>query len=650
MTTKDSDPGNIEDLLATTLRTAADQTRVDYRLDDIIERSQHEPVSTRNRSFLVVAAALLIVAGSVAALSGTRSSNDGESVTAGLPNTEQPLSSAEQSQLDELINFHKNRQELLDVNFETVDSIPDLLTGHDAVVGTVVDVLPGSAYVGPDEATLDAGDNSAPTQVDFDDPNASWRTFILVVDAEEILSGGAPVNTHSLLTNGMVRIGVVVPSIEVAQAFKHIGRAVFFVHDSALFLGDTNTVGLGHAGTLLATLDDDQLTDMPLAWPQILSTLSQGATLEDLRANALSDPPLGADIAVRFQSDDKAQEFLGWLDEQREVLEYAYISPAQALEDFKSTFEDSQDLIEAVVEADLPAMVYVTLVDSSQDSFASFSTKISEAAPNAELQDYRLDVDPDLITADRDGSLIGTQWDLVAVNGNPVGGDAPSIYFFENDAYRYSTCVELAGTAVISQEGLILDPPGFRQLARCNFELSDIGRTPRVSRLTDGELVLDGVNGTYAFSNGGPADRTLNKSSLTAFDERFAAQLNADTRKVGPGDGLIVSYDGDGSGLGEWFSFENASFSGDLEEVFRLRGVDPTSNGIPSWLEPADFVPGYDTIAPTTTTGPATQEPPSLAPGLPIGSEVLLRIPDTAPSGVYRLCQHDAGCIYLIVE
>ena len=170
-----------------------------------------------------------------------------------------------------------------------------------------------------------------------------------------------------------------------------------------------------------------------------------------------------------------------------------------------------------------------------------------------------------------------------------------------------------------------------------------------ISRITEQELVVEGATGSFFFLNGGPADRTLDKSGLRTFAQEAAGLMVEGSRLLKPGDrvdlGILPNLPQ--PQLHEWFTFDHVSPDGSIEPSFELRGVSPKSSKEPSFVRPGDNPPeGY--VATTTVGSPdqvVEMTPPNR--GEVIGRTVTIEIPADTRRGSYRICQDGVGCCLL---
>lgn len=324
---------------------------------DLAEAERPDSPATRS-SFVLVAAVLLLFGGGLAfaGLSNSNSPNATETAT-GMPG-DRDLSPNERYELDSLIEFHNTRLGLIRVLVDPIDKIGDLGKHTDAVVGTVVEVYPSPDFPESSERNSQSG------EVDPDDPEANDppQIFVLVVEVEEtiIINPDEPKLTGSI-QEGRVLIGVSVPSIELANAYMHLGRSVFFVHEASEFTGNIDTLGLGHQGTWVAPLDGERIVDFPLAsgWPDYRAVLAAEPSLADLRG-------------VAEIKDDESRA-LQWDDA---------MGPVQ---DLFSTYNETQ---KGVPDWSYKSMtVEVPLVEPSADDRSSFESLSVEGVINVNVVD-----------------------------------------------------------------------------------------------------------------------------------------------------------------------------------------------------------------------------------------------------------------------
>ncbi len=360
----------------------------------------------------------------------------------------------------------------------------------------------------------------------------------------------------------------------------------------------------------------------------------------------------GIDLRVRPSTPASLEAVITYIEESGAVESWTLVSQEEFFAEFQEEFRDNPELLEAFEVEDFMTDIRVVLVDPSESAFAPVEADIRDLVGE---RDVVIDTRDDQIPSSFDQFLVGTEWVLTTIDGSgieAVSSTPVSLFFFDNDAYRLDTCVDLSGPAVLGSSSLVLGEPAARRLARCAVEWSDIGSTPVISRITEQELVVEGSTGSFFFLNGGPADRTLDKSGLRTFAQEAAGLMVEGSRLLKPGDrvdlGILPNLPQ--PQLHEWFTFDHVSPDGSIEPSFELRGVSPKSSKEPSFVRPGDNPPeGY--VATTIVGSPdqvVEMTPPNR--GEVIGRTVTIEIPADTRRGSYRICQDRVGCVFVVVD
>jgi hypothetical protein len=168
------------------------------------------------------------------------------------------------------------------------------------VVGTIGSVTPGYGFADPANGAKGElmGDG---IRVDFDSPDALWRTVHLTVDVDEVVSGDLPDGTDE------IRVGLAIGNTNTDEAhirdgLKAMGRIVWFLRKgSAVFAYDPTLYADVEDGRLIAQLTaDDHLVFPMLEKGDPSATALSGAALAELRQAA--DQPTRT-VEVQFSDN-----------------------------------------------------------------------------------------------------------------------------------------------------------------------------------------------------------------------------------------------------------------------------------------------------------------------------------------------------------
>ncbi|MBN1094099.1 hypothetical protein JKP75_16990 [Blastococcus sp. TML/M2B] len=146
------------------------------------------------------------------------------------------------------------------------------------VVGHVTDVRPGRAFYVPED------DDTASTEVPFDDPRAQWRTVHAEVAVTEVLAGQVPPDP---LVVGLA-LNPRTPVEVVADGLPALGDLVLFLDaDAGVFDDDPGIWSIAFDGEVLAEVGDDGRLSLPAAESYVAERWLAGTpTLDSLREAA----------------------------------------------------------------------------------------------------------------------------------------------------------------------------------------------------------------------------------------------------------------------------------------------------------------------------------------------------------------------------
>ena len=174
---------------------------------------------------------------------------------------------------------YRDVAELLGNTTYRIGSLSPVARTEAVVRGRVTDVGEGRAFEAEGE------DSPGGTRIQFDDPQAQWRTFHAVVEVAEVISGSAA----DTITVGLA-LG---PDLEVETVRRDLvglGELVLFLDRSPVFAYDVGVHGTVGDGAFLATLDSQGRMGLPVLTVEESAQLLAGVeTIDDLRA-AARDP------------------------------------------------------------------------------------------------------------------------------------------------------------------------------------------------------------------------------------------------------------------------------------------------------------------------------------------------------------------------
>lgn len=145
------------------------------------------------------------------------------------------------------------------------------------VVGRFVNVEKGRGF------TVQGNDAPSGQLTTFDDADALWRTIHATFEVESVVSGDAE--------PGPVRVGFALgadtPPDKVFDDLLHLGRAVLFLSQSAVFDYDRSIHATSMDGALVAPVAADGKLSLPVLGPQEgAAMLRDASTLDELRQSA----------------------------------------------------------------------------------------------------------------------------------------------------------------------------------------------------------------------------------------------------------------------------------------------------------------------------------------------------------------------------
>ncbi len=207
----------------------------------------------------------------------------------------------------DLISVLKSRSEAAS-RVRPFDSISDVLANtryrvagqpprpltEAVVVGRFTDSTAGRGF------SVTGEDAPAGDEVDFEDPDALWRTVHASLEVEEVISG----SLESSNTLVGLALNPDVPLDEVSADLKAMGRVVVFLHRTPVFAYDPSVYGILLDGGLLGTLAGDAIRLPILDDSEESALLSGAATLDHLR-RAAERPDVVVEVDRNGQARDE---------------------------------------------------------------------------------------------------------------------------------------------------------------------------------------------------------------------------------------------------------------------------------------------------------------------------------------------------------
>ena len=171
---------------------------------------------------------------------------------------------------------YRSLAELLpNTKYQWPDAEPRALT-EAAVVGRITEVVRGRGFILPD------GDAPSSTPVDFEHPDALWRTVHATVEVEQTIGGLLP--SADVVTG--FAFGPRPSFAEIEAGLMSMGRVLLFLNRSPVFDYDARVLGTAADGELLGLVDAEGQISLPAASPAYQSLLDGARTLHDLAAAA----------------------------------------------------------------------------------------------------------------------------------------------------------------------------------------------------------------------------------------------------------------------------------------------------------------------------------------------------------------------------
>lgn len=147
------------------------------------------------------------------------------------------------------------------------------------VVGVVTDVAPGRAFSDEKPGSPDG------VGVDFDDPDAIWRSVHALVEVETVISGEA---------GRVAEVGFAfdprVPLQEIRAELVGMGSMLLFLNRSPVFDYDAGAYGTVSDGALLGLVDQQGNITLPLIENQDAKTLLREASVHRRGAEGCRRP------------------------------------------------------------------------------------------------------------------------------------------------------------------------------------------------------------------------------------------------------------------------------------------------------------------------------------------------------------------------
>lgn len=160
------------------------------------------------------------------------------------------------------------------------------------VVGEVTTVDKGAGFR-PVPESVEQRDDGDGIEIDFDDPDAVWKTVEFTVKVSDILSAGADGSEADLPE---VRVGLAIDRSDdfelISAGLRDLGMSVFFLlEDSAVFAYDPSLFAVVLDGAMVATVGDDGALSLPFKDPAEAAALLEAVgTLSELEAAAERAP------------------------------------------------------------------------------------------------------------------------------------------------------------------------------------------------------------------------------------------------------------------------------------------------------------------------------------------------------------------------